>query len=63
MFVSKRDRSFLRPDKRDMGSVKMSKAFAFAMRDVVGAKETLDMDDSSSYKRDTGKQQQNKWSK
>jgi len=50
MHVSKRDRSFLRPDKRSMGSVKISKAFAFAMKDVIAVKDVLDMDKATAYK-------------
>ena len=49
MHVSKRDRSFLRPDKRSMGSVKISKAFAFAMKDA------LDTDKATAYKQQDGK--------
>lgn len=49
MHVSKRDRSFLRPDKRSMGSVKISKAFAFAMKDVI------DTDKATAYKQQDGK--------
>ena len=55
MHVSKRDRSFLRPDKRSMGSVKISQAFAFAMKDVIGVKEVLDTDKATAYKQQDGK--------
>lgn len=55
MHVSKRDRSFLRPDKRSMGSVKISKAFAFAMKDVLGAEKVLDTDKATAYKQQDGK--------
>lgn len=57
MFVSKRDRSFLRPDKRDMGSAKLSKAYAFAMRDVIGSKadeKAVDTDKATAYKKQHG---------
>lgn len=53
MHVSKRDRSFLRPDKRSMGSVKISKAFAFAMKDA------LDTDKATAYKQQDGKKYSN----
>ena len=55
MHVSKRDRSFLRPDKRSMGSVKISKAFAFAMKDVVGTMKDVDTDKATAYKQQDGK--------
>ena len=61
MHVSKRNRSFLRPDKRSMGSVKISKAFAFAMKDVIGAssasgaEKVLDTDKATAYKQQNGK--------
>lgn len=55
MHVSKRDRSFLRPDKRSMGSVKISKAFAFAMKGVVGSEKALDTDKATAYKQQNGK--------
>lgn len=41
MQVSKRDRSFLRPDKRSMGNYQISKAFAFAMKDVVDTDKVI----------------------
>ena len=55
MHVSKRDRSFLRPDKRSMGSVKISKAFAFAMKDVLGSEKAVDTDKATAYKQQDGK--------
>jgi len=47
-YVSKRDRSFLRPDKRSMGSFKMNKALAYAMRDAIDV-SAIDKNKSVSY--------------
>lgn len=47
-YVSKRDRSFLRPDKRSMGSFKMNKALAYAMRDAVDV-SAIDKGKAVSY--------------
>ena len=61
MQVSKRDRSFLRPDKRAIGSVKLSKAFAHAMRDAVN--NTLDKGDAKQYCYDNANNNNTKRSK